>query len=170
MLVPSRRTPSRYTRPLRLTAAAALCLGLAATAAAPAGARVAGQAERLDRGAVSVRSGDGNLVTWRLLGTDPAGTGFHVYRDGYRITPTHLTGATNLLDAGAPAGARYEIREVVDGVAGAFSAPALQFGAGYLDVPLQVPAGARSTAVRTRTRRATSPSGTPTATGTASCS
>src|SRR5690606_3100026 len=34
----------------------------------PTGAR---QAERLDRGLISVRSGNGNLVSWRLLGSDP---------------------------------------------------------------------------------------------------
>ncbi|GAB7189927.1 rhamnogalacturonan lyase [Kineococcus sp. NUM-3379] len=138
---PSRGGSSRSSRRLRLTAAAALCLAVAGTAAVPAEARVNGQAERLDRGAVSVRSGDGNLVSWRLLGNDPAGIGFHVYRDGTRITSTHLTGATNFLDRGAAAGARYEIRDVVNGTTASTGAPALSFAAGYRDVPLSVPAG-----------------------------
>ena len=38
----------------------------------PAGRR---QVEKLDRGLISVRSGSGNLVSWRLLGTEPASTG-----------------------------------------------------------------------------------------------
>ena len=33
------------------------------------------QVEKLDRGLISVRSGSGNLVQWRLLGTEPASTG-----------------------------------------------------------------------------------------------
>src|SRR4051812_12798825 len=40
------------------------------------------QVERLDRGVASVRSGSGNLVSWRLFGTEPADLGFNVYRDG----------------------------------------------------------------------------------------
>jgi Rhamnogalacturonan I lyases beta-sheet domain len=41
-------------------------------------AATARPAERLDRGLISVRSGSGNLVSWRLLGTEAADTGFNV--------------------------------------------------------------------------------------------
>lgn len=57
------------------------------------------QAEYLDRGVAAVRTDDGVLVTWRLLGTDPSDVGFHVYRDGRRITSVPVTDSTNLLDA-----------------------------------------------------------------------
>src|SRR5689334_2920453 len=70
-------------------------LGAVAAAAAPAAAPpttlaiVNGkQMESLDRGVISVRSGSGNLVTWRLLADDPAGTSFNVYRSGAKITST----------------------------------------------------------------------------------
>lgn len=56
------------------------------------------QAEYLDRGVAAVRTDDGVLVSWRLLGTDPADAGFHVYRDGRRITTAPITASTNLLD------------------------------------------------------------------------
>ncbi|QKW15515.1 cellulose binding domain-containing protein [Verrucosispora sp. NA02020] len=104
----------------------------------PAGAM---QAENLDRGLVSVRAGTGNLVSWRLLGTETSGVAFHLYRGGTRVTASPLTGATNYLDNGAAAGSTYTVRAVVDGVEQAASAPALQFPAGYLDVPLQIPPG-----------------------------
>ncbi len=99
------------------------------------------QAENLDRGLVSVRSGSGNLVTWRLLGTETSGVAFNLYRGGTRVNATPITGATNHLDSGTAAGAAYTVRAVVNGVEQAASAPALQFPAGYLDVPLQIPPG-----------------------------
>jgi hypothetical protein len=50
------------------------------------------QVERLDRGLVSVRSGSGNLVSWRLPGTDPADVTFNMYRDSTRIYAGSLLG------------------------------------------------------------------------------
>ncbi|MFG2007449.1 cellulose binding domain-containing protein [Micromonospora sp. NPDC048868] len=105
----------------------------------PAGAV---QMEDLDRGLVSVRSGSGNLVSWRLLGTETTGVAFNLYRGATRVNGSPITGATNYLDNGAAADATYTVRAVVGGTEQAASAAALRFPAGYLDVPLQVPAGA----------------------------
>ncbi|WFE93903.1 cellulose binding domain-containing protein [Micromonospora sp. WMMD987] len=104
----------------------------------PAGAK---QLEDLDRGLVSVRSGNGNLVSWRLLGTETSGVSFNLYRGSTKVNATPLTGATNYLDSGAAAGSAYTVRAVVNGAEQAASAPALQFTNGYLDVPIQPPAG-----------------------------
>ena len=104
----------------------------------PTGAR---QAERLDRGLISVRSGNGNLVSWRLLGSDPHDVAFNVYRGSTRLNSAPLTAATSYLDSGAPAGASYTVRPVVGGAEQAASAASLDFTDGYLDVPLQRPAG-----------------------------
>ncbi|WP_281278688.1 cellulose binding domain-containing protein [Micromonospora pisi] len=108
------------------------------TAPPAAGAK---QAEDLDRGLVSVRSGSANLVSWRLLGTEGSGVAFNLYRGTTRVNAAPITGATNHLDNGAPAGAAYTVRAVVNGAEQAASAPALQFANGYLDVRLQVPPG-----------------------------
>jgi rhamnogalacturonan endolyase len=119
-------------------------LGASPTTAAPPvapHALPARQVENLDRGLISVRSGTGNLVSWRLLGTEAASTGFNVYRNGTRVTAAPVTASTNYLDAGAAAGASYTVRAVVDGTEQAASAAAIQFPTGYRDVPLQVPAG-----------------------------
>ncbi|MEU1232813.1 cellulose binding domain-containing protein [Micromonospora aurantiaca] len=104
----------------------------------PAGAK---QMEDLDRGLISVRSGSGNLVSWRLLGTETTGVSFNLYRGGTKVNGSPITGATTYLDSGAAAGSAYTVRAVVNGAEQAASAPALQFPNGYLDVPIQPPPG-----------------------------
>ncbi|MEU8261382.1 cellulose binding domain-containing protein [Micromonospora sp. NPDC048999] len=99
------------------------------------------QMEKLDRGLISVRSGNGNLVSWRLLGTEVSGVSFNLYRGSTKVNSTPITGATNYLDSGAAAGAAYTVRAVVNGAEQAASAAALQFLNGYLDVPIQPPPG-----------------------------
>ncbi|APU16642.1 MULTISPECIES: rhamnogalacturonan lyase [Actinoalloteichus] len=111
------------------------------TAADPEPSQAGRQVEALDRGVVSVRSGNGNLVSWRWLATDPDSVGFNVYRGSTRLNSSPVTNSTNYLDAGAAAGSTYTVRAVVNGSEQPASPPALQFGAGYLDVPIQQPAG-----------------------------
>ncbi|MFC7533053.1 RICIN domain-containing protein [Actinoplanes sp. GCM10030250] len=110
----------------------------APTTSAPTAGR---QMEDLDRGLVSVRSGSANLVSWRLLGTEAASTGFNVYRSGTKLNPSPITNSTNYLDAGAAASSSYTVRAVVNGAEQADSPASLTFANGYLDVKLQVPAG-----------------------------
>ncbi|GAA2097352.1 rhamnogalacturonan lyase [Kitasatospora saccharophila] len=99
------------------------------------------QVEKLDRGLVSVRSGTGNLVSWRWLATDPDGVAFNVYRDGAKVNSAPLTTATDYLDGGAPAGASYTVRAVVGGVEQAASPASVGFADGYRDVPISPPPG-----------------------------
>jgi rhamnogalacturonan endolyase len=100
------------------------------------------QMERLDRGVVSVHSSTGNLITWRLLGTDPSGVAFNVYKGSTKLNSSPITASTNYLDSGAAAGQTYTVRPVVNGTEQASDgAAALNFANGYLDVPIQVPAG-----------------------------
>ena len=135
----------RRTSAVALVAALMLPVsGMVVTGVVMAGgaqAASARQAERLDRGVVSVRSGSANLVSWRLLGTDPQNVSFNVYRSGTRANSSPITGATNYLDSGASAGASYTVRAVVNGSEQQDSPPALQFTNGYLDVPISVPSG-----------------------------
>ena len=100
------------------------------------------QMEDLNRGLISIRSGNGNFLSWRLLGTDPVGVAFNVYRNGSRVNSSPITNSTNYYDSGAPADASYTVRAVVNGVEQGNSEPALRFeSGGYLTVPLQVPPG-----------------------------
>ncbi|MBT2441238.1 rhamnogalacturonan lyase [Streptomyces sp. ISL-36] len=142
---PTRR-PTRRTA--RRRAAAALAAGVLAgvgltvtTTTGTASAAVARQAERLDRGVVSVHTGTGNLVSWRWLGTDPDTVAFNVYRAGTKVNATPVTASTNYFHAGAPNHADYTVRAVVGGVEQADSVHAVQFRTGYKDVPITPPAG-----------------------------
>ncbi|GIE74790.1 rhamnogalacturonan lyase [Actinoplanes philippinensis] len=93
-----------------------------------------------NRALISLRTPTGNFLSWRLLGSDRAGAGFDVYRDGTRLTTTL---ATNFTDTGAPPGATYTVRPA--GAAAttlaATSGAAVALAAAYQDVPIQVPAG-----------------------------
>ena len=97
------------------------------------------QMEDLNRGLVSLRSGNGNFVSWRMLGTDPSSVSYRLFRSGTLVaSQSH----TNFFDNGAPQGASYTVRAVINGVEGPDSEQALQVGSsGFLDVPLQVPGG-----------------------------
>ncbi|HEY0001127.1 MAG TPA: rhamnogalacturonan lyase [Actinoplanes sp.] len=99
--------------------------------------------ENLDRGLVSMRTTKGNYLSWRLLKSDAAGTAFNVYRGTTKVNATPVTAGTNYTDAGAPAGATYTVRPVLNGVetlAAAAEAP-VQTLATNQDVPIQIPAG-----------------------------
>jgi len=98
------------------------------------------QLEDLNRGLVSVRSGSGNLVSWRLFGNEPASTGFNVYRGATKLNAAPITNSTNFLDSGAPADASYTVRAIVNGTEQAPSESSLRFtGGNYLDVPISRP-------------------------------
>ncbi len=71
------------------------------------------QMEKLDRGIVAVRtSPDSVFISWRLLGTDPEGIGFNLYRGSQRLNKKPLAGATNFIDNTA-ADEVYSVRAVI---------------------------------------------------------
>ncbi|MFE2754912.1 hypothetical protein ACFXGA_23215 [Actinosynnema sp. NPDC059335] len=72
--------------------------------------------ERLNRGVVSVHTGDGDYVGWRVPAGDAPGTAFNLCRDGVKVNATPITGASNHVDRGAPADAEHVVRAVVGGV------------------------------------------------------
>ncbi|WP_226961671.1 MULTISPECIES: rhamnogalacturonan lyase family protein [Streptomyces] len=88
--------------------------------------------ERLDRGVVAVRADETDaFVSWRLLGLDPEGIGFNVYRstaggDWTRLNSEVLSGGTNFTDTTADLTRenRYHVRAVVDGEEGSASVSA----------------------------------------------
>ncbi|MGW0735262.1 rhamnogalacturonan lyase [Streptomyces sp. NPDC002851] len=123
-------TPAALT-PAALTPATAPANSAAKALAA---ARIA---ERLGRGPVAVPSGDGVLVTWRMLGDDPADVSFRLYRDGTEIA---ATGNTNYLDPDGTSGATYEVRAVVGGTEQPGEKTSVWAG-GRLDIPLDQPPG-----------------------------
>ncbi|WP_455680214.1 rhamnogalacturonan lyase [Streptomyces griseosporeus] len=142
--LPRSPAPPRRTR-RRLIGGTSVAAALAVSALAglpqSAQAATARQVERLDRGLTSVHTGSGNLVSWRWLATDPDNVAFNVYRGSTKLTSTPVTATTDYFDSGAPDSADYTVRAVVNGAEQPSSEHALQFRAGYLDVPLSPPAG-----------------------------
>ncbi|MFI8089572.1 rhamnogalacturonan lyase [Streptomyces sp. NPDC086080] len=141
MTHPHRHRRRRVLLPAAL--AAAVLAGAAPTALSPspAEAATARQVEALDRGVVSVHTGSGNLVSWRWLGTDPDTVAFNVYRAGTKVNASPITGSTTFFHSGAPSHADYTVRAVVNGTEQGDSVHAIQFRAGYKDVPLSPPSG-----------------------------
>jgi hypothetical protein len=125
------------------TANAADRAGPAAAPLAAGPADPAGTTERPDRGLISMRTANGNFLSWRLLKSDPAGIAFNVYRDGVKANATPVTAGTNYTDAGAPANATYTVRPVSGGVEtlAVAAEPPVSTLATSMDVPIQVPAG-----------------------------
>lgn len=118
---------------------------LAATSAAAPQASTAmlsgRQVERLDRGLVAVPATDGgNHVSWRLLGTDPATTGFTLYRDGRVIAQVRGSDATSFVDKSGSATSRYSLAVNGRRVAGSAGV----WAGGYLPIKLQKPADRQS--------------------------
>jgi len=112
------------------------------------------QVEKLNRGLIAVRVGQGYYLSWRLLANEPYTTGFNVYRGGTtKLNATPITGATVYTDANAAQNSVYTVRAVVNGVERAASENAIiinntdgpnsnnQSGesAGYINIPLQRP-------------------------------
>jgi rhamnogalacturonan endolyase len=111
--------------------------------------------ENIGRSLVAVKRAGDIYVGWRLLATDPADTGFNLYRTtdfvSTKINTDPLTATTDYVDTAADLtkANSYFVRPVVGGVEQitpsntftlAANAPTQQ----YLSVPIQIPAGGTS--------------------------
>ncbi|MFI6375149.1 hypothetical protein [Streptomyces sp. NPDC050546] len=98
------RIPSAVATVLAVCATFTVAVAGASPAPSVKAARVM---EDLGRGVVAVRAGSGQvLVSWRLLGLDPEGIGFNVYRSTaggayVKLNSGALTGGTNYTDTTA---------------------------------------------------------------------
>ena len=113
--------------------------------------RLLRQMENLGRGVVALRQEDGKVwIGWRLLGTDPDGVGFNVYRStsgamAVKLNMRPLRGPTDWVDTTADLTRcnAYAVRAVVEGregaVSGIFTLPANAPARGYLSIPLRTP-------------------------------
>ncbi|MHA7144439.1 rhamnogalacturonan lyase [Arthrobacter sp. TmT3-37] len=99
------------------------------------------QMEYLDRAPVAVTTEGGVYVGWRMLGLDPESIGFHVYRDGVRITEDPITGSTNMLDAAGTSTSVYRVTALIDQREVTVTDEFSPWGDQSLDIPLQRPAG-----------------------------
>jgi rhamnogalacturonan endolyase len=128
-----RRLATTCSRPAFSIIAAGLLLSLPSQAQR--------RLEKLDRGVVSIRTGaNAVFVGWRLLGTDPSGLTFNVYRGATKLNAAPITGATNLTDNVATDEA-YSVRPVLNGTEQTASAAASVWAQTYQRIPIQQPAG-----------------------------
>lgn len=117
-------------------ASSAAASSVAASSAAASGKYV----EKLGRGAVAVPAASGMLVSWRLLGTEPASTAFNVYRGTLKLNSSPITASTNYHDTAGSSGSAYTIKAVVNGVEQSGS-NATVLANPYLSIPISQPAG-----------------------------
>lgn len=96
--------------------------------------------ENLDRGLLAVKTTGGVFVSWRVLGTDAATTGFNLYRDGVKVNSALILGATNLTDASGTSSSTYTVKPVVSGVEQAVGGTATVWANQGLTINLQQPA------------------------------
>ena len=106
------------------------------------------EVEKLTRGLVSVNTGKGMLVSWRVLGTDPDSSTYKLFRDGNLVYTSSGTDATCYLDASGSASSKYTVEayngsKLMDSAAQTAVLPTKSTGqsGAYMDVPLKAPAG-----------------------------
>ncbi len=111
------------------------------------------QMENLGRGLVGVRTGETTVfLSWRLLGTEPDGVSYNVYRQGATGTPEKVNAiplqtSTCFTDQKATLAlaTRYFVRALVDGkeleASEPFTFPANAPVRPYLSIPLTLPPG-----------------------------
>jgi rhamnogalacturonan endolyase len=126
---------------------------IAAVLLVPAAGGAQYRAENLGRGVVAVRTSETTAyVGWRLLGTDPPGLAFNVYRStaggpAVRLNAAPLVTTTDYVDASADLSQAntYFVRPVLEGAELIASTPFVLSAdtpvQQYLTVPLQRPAG-----------------------------
>lgn len=116
---------------------------------APPSAPAQRQMEFLDRDMVAVPQDDGRvLLSWRLLGTDPAEIGFNLYRfegenQPVKLNNTPIVEATCFVDPSPPKNAKYLLKPVLAGAerADISSEPVGIQAKPYLSISLQTPDG-----------------------------
>lgn len=99
------------------------------------------QVEFLNRGVVALRKSSTEVfVSWRMLGNDPSGIAFNVYRDNVKINASPITNSTNYVDAVTTNGS-YSIKTVIEGAEGVATTPVSVWANNQLSIPIQIPPG-----------------------------
>ncbi|MBE6853630.1 MAG: carbohydrate-binding protein [Ruminococcus sp.] len=101
------------------------------------------QVERLERALSAVNTGNGMLVSWRSLGTDPADTTFKLYKDGSLIYTSGAGEATTYLDNSGSSASKYSLETYINGTLSEVSERSVLIGGEYLELRLNKPSSMR---------------------------
>ncbi len=111
------------------------------------------QMEKLDRGVIAIRkSNDSVYIGWRMLGTEPKGIAFNIYRQSgkekaVRLNKTPITESTNYEDGNSnlQVDNSYFVKAVLNGIekeqSKSFTLTAGSPVQQYINVPLRTPVG-----------------------------
>lgn len=94
------------------------------------------QMEYLNRGAVAIKRAEDVYLSWRWLGTEDITTGYHIYRDGVRLTQTPVKDSTNYIDRDGTVDSVYTIKAVAGGIEVDDSGSIPVVNGTYLRIPL----------------------------------
>ncbi|AIQ47320.1 hypothetical protein R70723_16570 [Paenibacillus sp. FSL R7-0273] len=116
---------------------------------APAHAETSGspparQAEYLDRGLVAVLTSGGVYLSWRYLNTDSDEIAFNIYKNGYKVNSTPVSGSTNYVDTTGADSSQYQISTIIAGKEQIQPETVSVWHNNYLPIPLDKPADGRT--------------------------
>ncbi len=105
--------------------------------------------EDINRATVAVQlGGDSVYIGWRMLGTDPEGIGFNIYRisgegKANKLNNSPLTSTTDYIDVVSRSGEilKYFVKSADKGMKNEVPDTALVWSRNYLSIPLQTPEG-----------------------------
>ena len=89
--------------------------------------------DKLDRGLVAVPNGNGNLVSWRVLGEEYYDVTYNLYCNGTKIAENLQV--SNYTHTSGNASSSYQVAAVVRGVEQAKSKSVTRWENGYFDIP-----------------------------------
>ncbi|WP_035610479.1 rhamnogalacturonan lyase [Haloferula sp. BvORR071] len=124
------------------------CLAALLPLVLAAPARAEREMEKLDRGVVAVRQADGSVFAgWRLLTSDPEGSGFNLYRVSggkeEKVNEAPLSGPTSCVDKEGAKAEAYVVKAVTKDGEGAASRPAKVLTEPYIEIPIDTIPGYR---------------------------
>ncbi|WP_117170023.1 OmpL47-type beta-barrel domain-containing protein [Paraliobacillus sediminis] len=97
------------------------------------------QMEDIDRAPIALKTDEGVLLSWRLLGTDPEAIGFNIYRDGELLTEDPIQSTTNFVDENGTADSSYQIHPIVNGEIFGERVETTVLENNHFDIPLNKP-------------------------------
>lgn len=96
--------------------------------------------EALDRGLVVMPSDDGNVLSWRFLGSDSQKVSFKIFKNGDSLTNNYVIDKTMFVDSDGTVDDVYQVIAYVNEVAVDSSKEATVWSNPFLSIPLDKPA------------------------------